>query len=182
LGINYNDIFSKKYRRLYKHLNPLVGIRGKKLNLFNLKYIIEEIYTVRFVRDTSTLKNQLDKYKEIDMKDPFPIFVLDFLYNKYNKKSIIDRHALDLLISVDYFRNYNKDVSIFANFLDETYDLDDLIFFLFVRSCIEKEMKIMFIEKAKEDIKLQFNENKYDENEIFLSNKVCLKSNHNLKI
>ena len=116
------------------------------------------------------------------MKDPFPIFVLDFLFNKYNKKSIIDRHALDLLISVDYYRNYNKDVSIFAKFLDETYDLDDLIFFLFVRSCIEKEMKIMFIEKVKEDIKLKFNENKYEENEIYLNNKICLKSNKNYKI
>lgn len=143
--------------------------------------MIEEIYAIRFMRDTSTLKNQLNRYKEIDMKDPFPKFVLDFLFNKYNKKSIIDRNALDLLISVDYYRNYNKDVAIFAKFLDETYDLDDLIFFLFVRSCIEKEMKILFIEKAKEDIKLQFNENKFDENEIFLNNKVCLKSKNIIK-
>lgn len=139
---------------------------------------MEEIYTIRFMRDTSALKNQLNKQKDIDMKDPFPLFVLDYLFNKYNKKSIIDRHGLDLLISLDYYRNYYIDVDIFAKFLDETYDLDDLIFFLFVRSSIEKEMKIMFIEKAKEDVKLQFNENKYDENEIYLNKKLCLKSKH----
>ena len=110
------------------------------------------------------------------MKDPFPIFVLDFLINKFNKKSIIDRHALDLLISLDYYKENSIEVEIFSKFIDETFDTDDLIFFLFVRSCIEKEMKIMFIEKTREEIKLQFNEERKDDNELYLNNGVCLKS------
>lgn len=174
--MNNNNILLTKYKRFYDNLNPLIGIRGKKLNILNLKYFIEEIYTIRFMRDTSFFKNTLNKYKEIDMNDPFPLFVLDFLVTKYNKKSIIDRHCLDLLISVDYFRQFDKNISIFSKFLDETYDLDDLIFFLFVRSCIEKEMNIMFLEKAKEVMKTQFNENKFEENDLYLNFKICSKS------
>ena len=36
---------------------------------------------------------------------------------------------------------------------------EDLIFYLFVRSCIEKELKMLFIEKAKDDTKLYNIEN-----------------------
>ncbi len=111
------------------------------------------------------------------MKDPFPIFVLDYLMKKYIKKSLIDRHALDLLTSIDFYKFYDKEIGIFSRFMDETYDLDDLIFFLFVRSCIEKEMNIMFIEKAKDDIKIQYNEPREDDNEVYLNKKICLKSN-----
>lgn len=174
--INYKEIYSKRYPRFYKSLNPIIGIRGKKLNIYNLKYIIEEIYSIRFIKDTCSLKNQLCRDKEIDMKDPFPIFVLDFLIKKYIKKSLIDKNAIDLLISLDFYKESNKDVEIFSKFMNEVYDLDDLIFYLFVRSCIEKEMKIMFIEKAKEEIKLQFNENREDDNDIYLNKKICLKS------
>ena len=111
------------------------------------------------------------------MKDPFPIFVLDFFINKYVKKSIIDRHSLDLLISIDYFKDLSIDVEIFSKFLDETYDTDDLILFLFVRSCIEKEIKIMFIEKARDQIKIPHSEEREEhDGDIYLNDKVCLKS------
>lgn len=166
------------YPRFYQKLNPLLGIRGKKLNFFNLKYFIEEIYSIRFIKDTNSLKSQLSRKKEINMNHSFPIFVLDFLFKKYVKKSIVDRHCLDLLLSVYHYKDSIKEVEIFSNFLNENYDTDDLIFFLFVRSCIEREMNILFIEKARDDIKMQFNEEKEeDENEIYLNKKVCMNSN-----
>lgn len=115
------------------------------------------------------------------MKHSFPIFVLEFLIKKFVKKSIVDRHCLDLLLSVHYFKDNIKEVEIFSNFLNETYDTDDLIFFLFVRSCIEREMGILFIEKARDEIKGQFNEEKdEDENEIYLNKKVCMNSKRKL--
>ena len=61
------------------------------INQFNLKYIIEEIYSIRFIKDTSNLRNQLVKQRksenneEVDNKDPFPIFCVEFLINKYVK-------------------------------------------------------------------------------------------------
>jgi len=142
-----------------------------------LKYVIEEIYSIRFIKDTSSLKNQLNRKSEIEGSDPFPVFVVDFFINKFVKKPIVDQHALDLLMSIDYYKEINREVSIFSKFLTQEYDTDDLIFFLFVRSCIEKEMKIMFIEKAREEMKMHTSENKDGySNDLFLNIKVCLKS------
>jgi len=144
--------------------------------------MIEEIYSIRFIKDTSNLRNQLVKQKksdnneEVDSKDPFPIFCVEFLINKYVKKNLVDQHALDILNSVEYYKTKFKEIEIFNKFLNEEYDPDDLIFFLFVRSCIEKEMKIMFIEKAREEIKVQYNENRDDiDTEVYLNVKNCLK-------
>ena len=44
--------------------------------------------------------------------------------------------------SVDYHCNDYPEARIFQKFLSEEYDTDDLIFFLFLRSTIEKELKI----------------------------------------
>jgi hypothetical protein len=179
---NYSEMFNDKYKRFFKTLNPLVGVRGKKLNIYQLKYNIEEIYSIRFIKDTSDLKNQLtNKNKteggEIDVKDPFPVFVVEFLTNKFVKKPIIDQHALDLLLSLDYFRSKHKEIEIFSKFLNEEYDSDDLIFFLFVRSCIEKEMKVMFIEKSRDEINIQYQEEREEtDTDLYLNIKVCLKS------
>ena len=142
-----------------------------------MKYVLEEIYSIRFIKDTSSLKNQLNKKSEIEGSEPFPVFVVDFFINKFVKKPIVDQHALDLLMSIDYHKEINREVAIFTKFLTQEYDTDDLIFFLFVRSCIEKEMKIMFIEKAREDMKMHASEEKDSfSNDLFLNIKVCLKS------
>ena len=166
-----------------KTLQPIIGVRGKKLNFYNLKYMIEEIYSIRFIKDTSNLRNQLvkqrksDNNEDVDSKDPFPVFCVEFLINKYVKKNLVDQHALDILMSVEYFKVKYKEIEIFNKFLNEEFDTDDLIFFLFVRSCIEKEMKMMFIEKARDEIKVQYNENKDDiDTEVYLNVKNCLKS------
>jgi hypothetical protein len=84
-------------------------------------------------------------------------------------------------MSIDYFKDFSHEIEIFRKFLTEEYDTDDLIFFLFVRSCIEKEMKIMFIEKAREDIRAPTSEDKDLKNygSIYLNIRVCLKSNLN---
>jgi hypothetical protein len=173
-------MFSNQFGIFFKALNPLIGIRGKKLNLFQLKYNIEEIYSIRFIKDTSTLKNQLNKTsknQDIDFKDPFPVFVVEFLSNKFVKKPIIDQHALDLLLSLEHYCKKHSEIQIFSKFLNEEYDTDDLIFFLFVRSCIEKEMKFMFIEKARDDIRVQYQEDRDEvDTDLYLNIKVCLKS------
>ena len=66
--------------------------------------------------------------------------------NKYIKKPMVDKNVLDLLLSADFFKEKSKEIEIFVKFITQEYNSEDLIFFLFVRSCIEKEMRMMFIE------------------------------------
>ena len=118
------------------------------MNINELRYVIEEIYSIRFINDTNNIKENGD-----GDNFPFPNFVLEFLCNKYIKKPIVDQHALDLILSVDFFKNKDIIVSIFAKFLNEELDSDDLEFYLYVRSCIEKELNTMFIELARQQTK-----------------------------
>ena len=170
---DYKETFSK-YFKFYNEVKPLIGIRGKKCTLYQLKYQIEEIYSIKFIQDSNNLKLQLLNQKKINLNNPFPIFLYDYFVNKYVKKPIIDQQALNLLLSVEYFKETNKDIEIFSKLLSEEYDNDDLVFFLFLRSCIEKETGIMFLEKAQDEINLQHMEDKdFIDTEIYLNNRLC---------
>jgi len=49
-----------------------------------------------------------------------------------------------MLLSLEYHRIEHREADIFARFLSETFDNDDLIFFLFVRNICEKELGFSF--------------------------------------
>jgi hypothetical protein len=42
---NFIDIFEGRYKKFIELVNPLVGIRGKRMNIAELHYFIEEIYS-----------------------------------------------------------------------------------------------------------------------------------------
>ena len=152
-------------------VNPLVGIKGSKMDINILRYLIEEIYSLKFLKDTQALAK-----KEEAEPESFPVFVGNFLLNKYQKKSILDQQTINILTSVEFYSRSLKDVKLFSKFLTEEYDADDLIFYLFVRSCIEKELKFFFLEKAKENVRSS--SNAYDDlvsNDIYVPVKSCKK-------
>ena len=169
---NYLEIFEGKYQKFLELVNPLVGIRGKRMNINVLKYSIQEIYSIRFINDTNTINNNNNKDEEIE-PIPFPNFVFEFFTNKFTKKPLVDQHSLDILLSIEYYKKNDEMINIFSNFLDEKYEPDDLDFFLYVRSCLEKEMKVMFIEIARENMKKQYN-NDEEKNLCALNVKSCL--------
>ena len=156
-------------------MNPLVGVRGKRMNLNELKYCIEEIYSIRFINDTNNIKENGD-----GDNFPFPNFVLEFLSNKYIKKPAVDQHSLDLILSIDFFKNKDLIVSIFSKFLNEELDSDDLEFYLYVRSCIEKELNTMFIEIARQQTKKGTGLNEEEKSKSSLSIKSCLNLANNI--
>ena len=142
---NVIDTFEGKYKKFIELVNPLVGIRGKRMNIAELRYCIEEIYSIRFINDS----NKENEYQYF----PFPNFVLEFLNNKYIKKPSIDQHSLDLLLSIDFFKSKDSIIDIFSKFLNEELDNDDLEFYLYVRFCIEKELNKTFIELSRQQNK-----------------------------
>lgn len=85
-----NEILEGNFSKFLKYLNPMHGVRGKKISYYNLKYAIEEIYSIRYIRDTNNFKNK-NKKNDKDEKDSFPVFCVNFLVNKFVKKNIIDQ-------------------------------------------------------------------------------------------
>ena len=142
---NFLDVFEGRYQKFIDLVNPLVGIRGKRMSLTELHYCIEEIYSIRFINDSN-------KDNE-DQNFPFTNFVLEFMNNKYVKKPAIDQHSLDLILSIDFFKSKDIIVDIFSKFLNEELDNDDLEFYLYVRFCIEKELNKTFIEITRQQNK-----------------------------
>lgn len=181
-----NNIYlNANYPNFINILKPLIGIRPKKMNIYQLKYQIEELYSIKFMIDTNLIKtnfqtsdmqhensNQQDQINN----DSFPKFIIEFYTGKHCKKYLSDQSILDLLISADYYKDKSREVEIFIKFLNEEYDSEDLIFFLFIRTCIEKEKKILFFEKAKEEIALLLYEDKDQvDTELYLNMKSCEK-------
>ena len=139
------------------------------MNINELKYCIEEIYSIRFIND-SNRENEEQYF-------PFPNFVLEFLNYKYIKKPAVDQHSLDLILSIDFFREKDSIVDIFSKFLNEELDNDDLEFYLYVRFCIEKELNKTFIELSRQR-KGKITEEEKDSNS--LSIKSCLNLANNI--
>ena len=180
--IFYTKKYSKIYSKFFNNLNLIIGICEKKINFYEFKLLIEEIYSKRFNEDSTNLKNQFDKRKKINdlkfqikLNDSFPDFVYNFLKNKNINKISIDKMCMNFLCSLEYYKSKYEEINNFSYFLSEYYNNDDLIFFLFVRNCIEKEIGLNFIEKAEDDIILQkkqyLMENLFD-TEIYLKKKL----------
>ena len=180
--IFYTKKYSKIYSKFFNNLNLIIGICEKKINFYEFKLLIEEIYSKRFKEDSINLKNQFDKRKKINdlkfqikLNDSFPDFVYNFLKNKNINKISIDKMCMNFLCSLEYYKSKYEEINNFSYFLSEYYNNDDLIFFLFIRNCIEKEIGLNFIEKAEDDIILQkkqyLMENLFD-TEIYLNKKM----------
>ena len=152
-----NEILSKSYNKFINFVKPLIGIRARKISLYDLRYNIEEIYTIIFYQFCNILRN---KKNLINVDVSFSKNVFDLYVKKYNKKQLIDQNCMNLVNSVNYYKTEYDDIRIFSNFLDEQFTFEDLMFFLFLRANIEKELKILFIEKAKDETKIQHMEDK----------------------
>ena len=143
----------KDYEAIYPKLLNTLGIstqlKGSKMKLFTLRALIQEIYALKFNKDTQILLSGEDAEPE-----DFPIFVANFLVEKYGRKKSLEKCVGDMILSIDYYSLTFKDIKVFQLFLSEEYDTDDLIYYLFLRSCIEKELQISFLEKAKESARV----------------------------
>lgn len=110
--------------------------------------IIEDIYDARFIHEkhdverddsSSSYFSNHENYASI-----FPAFVVRRLATSLGLKRIVEQNCWDLLYNVHFLREEYLEVEMFARFLQEFYDQDDLLFFLYVRSVIGNMLKISF--------------------------------------
>ncbi len=156
------ESFIKLFQDFYNLVNPMYGIRAKKKTIYDLRFYIEEIYTIAFLKYTYFLKIKgNNSYHENEKIWPkFPKFTYDFIFNKYKKKQFVDQNCLNIMLTVDFFQEQYEDIRIFSYFLSGKYNIEDLLFYLFLRNNVEKELGISFLEKAKDETNIQHKENK----------------------
>ena len=102
---------------------------------------VEEIFDSRYSKDTAELRGEAEPD---GAATPFPTFVVEFFSKRYGLRSLIDQTCWDLIASVDVLRRQHLEVETFARFLEEAFDPDDLLFFLYVRSVVQKELGVSF--------------------------------------
>lgn len=140
------DQTEEEYSHFLKLVGTSPGIRPKRMNAQIQIQTIEDIYTARFLKDTSYFKAQIKKggSEEISNK-PFPNFISEFFLKKHkNNKKLIQQYCQDLVSSLEYHRKEMTEADLFANFLTQKYDTRDLVFFLYTRCLLEKELGIKF--------------------------------------
>lgn len=104
---------------------------------------LEDIYDSRFEHE----KNEIERIDSpaVDLiLLIFPVFVIRRLGTNMGLKQLLDQTCWDLLYSLDQYRKDYLECELFARFLSELYDADDLLFYLYVRSVIAKVLHINF--------------------------------------
>jgi hypothetical protein len=135
----------------YERFAQLISIsttvaRPKVQSLSWLMKKIETIFDARYAAEK--MENERDDawaHEREDVSNVFPTFVVQSLATHLGMLAkIIDQNCWDLLYNVHLRRNDFLEVEVFARFLQEVYDNDDLLFFLFVRSVVMKILNVQF--------------------------------------
>ena len=109
-----NEILSKSYNKFINFVRPLLGIRARKLSLYDLRYNIEELYTVLFHQFCNILRNK----KNLLSNDvSFSKNVFEFYEDKFKKKQLIDQNCMNLDNSVNYYKTKYDNIRKFSIFL-----------------------------------------------------------------
>ena len=114
--------------------------------------IVEDIYDYRFSHEKNDVQREDDSPSFDLMLLIFPVFVVRRLGTNCGLKSLVDQTCWDLLYNTHVYRRDYLELEVFARFLQEFYDHDDLLFFLYVRSVIAKVLHLSFKSRwAKSD-------------------------------
>ena len=137
------ETFIKLFQTFYNYVKPMYSIHAKKKTLYDLRFYIEEIYSKAFSKYMILIRkgNRMNEIEKISQE--FCKFVFYFICSKFNKKKFVDEYCMNLMISTEFYQTQNDDIRIFSNFLSGKYGLEDLLFFLFLRNLIEKELNIL---------------------------------------
>lgn len=136
--------------RPYLRFTAIIAVNGdtvkpKTQSLSWLMKKIELLYDSRFEYE----KMDVERDDELSMADAlvkvFPIFVFKNMSTVVGLlKALVDQTCWDLLYNTHIYRNDFLEVEIFARFLQEFYDNDDLLFYLYVRSVVMKVLQVSF--------------------------------------
>jgi len=171
------------YPKFYSLISLRDNIAPKLRPLSWLMRLIEEIYDNRYARDTAELREDAEGAAQAAGAPPqssrakgptdYPSFVVEFFSKRYGLPQLIDQTCWDLLYNVHAARKEYLEVEVFARFVEEYYDPDDLLFFLYVRSVVQKELRFTFRSRWTELGKSTLGADKTPK-AIFMSHRECV--------
>ena len=118
-------------------------VKPKKHVLTWVMRLVEDFYDSRFTFEKQHVQKDPTLSSSSSLES-FPIFVMKQLCTLVGLKPIVDQFAWDLLWNAHQYRRDYLDIEIFMRFLQEIYDNDDLLFFLYARSVISKQLRIQY--------------------------------------
>lgn len=133
-------------------------VKPKQRTLSWLMRTIEELFDSRFAFEKIDIERDEALSTSTSFGDPnsaanagkraavniFPVFVIRRMCTLVGLKALVDQTCWDMLYNIHLYRQDYLEVELFARFLKEHYDYDDLLFFLYVRSVISKTLNINF--------------------------------------
>jgi len=139
------EVLKRRYSSFCALLSPLVKA-PKQLKRIPLMRFADDVYTARFEKDAQIITDKARHSESggtaLPDKQPqsFPEHVFEFCSKKYGLKALVASNCWGLVSSVEMSRGQHPGIDLFGKFLDESYDATDLLFFLFMRSNIERVM------------------------------------------
>jgi hypothetical protein len=115
-------------------INSAVPLRPKTLSLGQLVKSVEELYSAKYKQDMQEVPDQT-----------FAEFVAEFLVGKYRTLHQVQQQGLDLMQSLETHEPQSPEARMCAGFLQGTFSGEDLVFFLFLRATVQKELKVQFV-------------------------------------
>lgn len=110
--------------------------------------LIEDAYDARFVHEKMDVERDNDpateEYELDQHLSSFPVFLVRQLSNMVGLKNLVDQTCWDFLYNAERYRSDYLEIEIFLRFLQEFYDQDDLLFFLYVRAVVARTLHISF--------------------------------------
>ena len=135
-----------KFSSLIAISGDAVKPRMRALNW--LMRLVEDAYDARFAhekmdveRDDDAEAEQLEAEQHLSS---FPVFLVRQLSTLVGLKNLVDQTCWDLLFNAQRYRSDFLEVEVFMRFLQEFYDQDDLLFFLYVRAVVARTLHISF--------------------------------------
>lgn len=146
LGSGPSSLFDfSAYTRFVGLVKVSESVRPKNRGALWLSRIIEELYDARYARDLTALYAGEGGGADDALAVTFPDFAYAFFEKRYGLAALVQQHCWDLLYTTHCARREGGPGSeTFARFLDESLDADDLLYFLYARSELQKQVGISF--------------------------------------
>ncbi|KNC46860.1 uncharacterized protein AMSG_03291 [Thecamonas trahens ATCC 50062] len=144
------SFISRRYASFFDRLRSRHELTARKHVLGWLAKHIDELYDARAAFEAhqrSLVEDILAEAVSLRDRNPtveamsFDRFVLMHLAKKNGLRSLTEQTALDLVYNVELERASSLYVELFALFLEGTYDVQDLEFFLFARAVFAAELR-----------------------------------------